>query len=242
MKKCIFCGDTNLSKEHIFAQWLLKELSIEAKKIRMIHTTFFGSPISQREHNFLNLVNGNVCIKCNTGWMSQLEAEIKTHVINLVYLKNIKDEFLWLNDNSLLFAKWAFKNAILLNNASNYHELIPDEHFDNLYNGKVPDNVFISISFCKNNEGIEWRQGLGFFTTFNQEKIKHPINNRRYNLTFQIKSLLIKVRFFEYFEAVEYQDEDCILVYPEFGSFGQEKSYMYDSIDEFNITGIIHIT
>ena len=27
-RECVFCGNTNLSKEHIFAQWLLKELNI----------------------------------------------------------------------------------------------------------------------------------------------------------------------------------------------------------------------
>jgi hypothetical protein len=48
-------------------------------------------------------------------------------------------------------ARWAFKNVILLNTATNYRQLVPQNHFIALYNSSIPKNVFIDFSFCKNN-------------------------------------------------------------------------------------------
>ncbi len=50
--------NTNLSKEHIFAQWLLKELNIFNNDVLMTHANIAGMPISNRKHAFSKLVNG----------------------------------------------------------------------------------------------------------------------------------------------------------------------------------------
>ena len=57
-RECVFCGNTNLSKEHIFAQWLLKELNIFNNDVLMTHANIAGMPISNRKHAFSKLVNG----------------------------------------------------------------------------------------------------------------------------------------------------------------------------------------
>ena len=240
-KSCVFCGSSNLSKEHIFAQWLLKELGIEKANVTLKHTSFFGYVKSKREHSFLKLVNGNVCVDCNNGWMSSLEAINKQHITNLMNLKNLKPELEWVKENSFILAQRAFKNIILLNNASNFHNLVPDEHFHVLFDGKIPNNVFITLSFCENGEGLEWRQSIGFKIAFNKEKHKPPIKNRRYNITFRINKLMLKVRFIEHDTKVGYDDEDCIMIYPEFGPFTQSKGYMHDTIDSFDLTSTIYL-
>ena len=43
-RECVFCGNTNLSKEHIFAQWLLKELNIFNNDVLMTHANIAGMP------------------------------------------------------------------------------------------------------------------------------------------------------------------------------------------------------
>ena len=97
-RKCIFCGNTDLSKEHIFAQWLLKELGIMDNTVKMTHAGFVGE-ISNRQHPFSKLVNGLVCKRCNNGWMSDLEGKCQKHIINLMNMDNAKEEIRFLNDN-----------------------------------------------------------------------------------------------------------------------------------------------
>jgi len=95
-RKCVFCENTDLSKEHIFAQWLLKELGIFDNNVTMTHATFVGMPVSDRKHPFSKLVNGLVCKKCNNGWMSQLEGDCQNHIINLMNFENIENEMEYL--------------------------------------------------------------------------------------------------------------------------------------------------
>ena len=88
-RECVFCGNTNLSKEHIFAQWLLKELNIFNNDVLMTHANIAGMPISNRKHAFSKLVNGLVCETCNNGWMSQLEGDCQNHIINLMNMNEL---------------------------------------------------------------------------------------------------------------------------------------------------------
>lgn len=160
-RECVFCENTNLSKEHIFAQWLLKELNIFNNDVLMTHANIAGMPISNRKHAFSKLVNGLVCETCNNGWMSQLEGDCQNHIINLMNMNELETELAFLNEHHETVAKWAFKNVILLNSATNYRHLVPDEHYKELYSGKIPEGVFIDLAFCKSNPTIEWRQTHG---------------------------------------------------------------------------------
>ena len=239
-RKCLFCQGNNLSNEHIFAQWLLKELGLESSKVGMVHMTFFGAPVSEREHNYLSLVNGRVCEKCNNGWMNDLEIECKPHVIGLMNMENFEEELQWLKNNSEVFSRWAFKNVILLNNASNFWALVPESHFQSLYNGKIPKNVFITVSFCENERGLNWRQSQGLKFVCDK-KVKLPLKNRRYNITFRVNHLMVKVRYFDYDEIVQYDDSDCIIIAPDVGPYIATKGFMHKSIDEFDISGTVYV-
>lgn len=162
-RECVFCGGTELSNEHIFAKWLLKELQVESSNLNAVHTNFFGATKSIRKMRYKNLVNGSVCKNCNNGWMSKLELDCKNHLTNLINLNNFEEEFQWMQNNNNILAQWVFKNAILLNHASNYHKIVPHQHFKQLYNREIPKNVF--ISFCiidEKDKGLEWIQSIGF--------------------------------------------------------------------------------
>lgn len=239
-KKCLFCGEANLSNEHFIAQWLLKELGIDKAHITMIRASFYGALKTKRHHHILRLVNGNVCSTCNKGWMSQLEVQIQPHIINLMNHSNLESEFDWLKLNSFTISKWVFKNAILYNNASDYYKLVPEKHFQSLKNGSIPSNVFITFGFCKQFEGVDLRQDTGILTLHHYDSEIPKLKSKGYNITIRIKGLLIKVRYYDGEKEVSYEDKDCFQIYPEFLSFGQTKSYMYDSIDEFMSSGIIH--
>ena len=92
-RQCLFCGSTDLSKEHIFAKWLLKELNIYNGMTRMYHANFAGIKLSNQIYSFSKLVNGLVCKQCNNGWMNSLEEESRDHIFHLMnilknYVKN----------------------------------------------------------------------------------------------------------------------------------------------------------
>jgi hypothetical protein len=236
-RKCVFCENTDLSKEHIFAQWLLKELGIFDNNVSMTHATFVGMPVSDRKHPFSKLVNGLVCKKCNNGWMSQLEGDCQNHIINLMNFENIENEMEYLKEHHKTFAKWAFKNVILLNSATNYSNLVPEKHYKELYSGKIPDGVFVDLAFSEKDSTLEWRQSHGGMIL----KAKDiPFNSDiiRYNITFQIKSLLVKVAYYESTYNTFYEDEGAIRLFPQFGVCGTPK--VFENIDDFDIHGVFH--
>ncbi|OLN27606.1 hypothetical protein [Desulfosporosinus metallidurans] len=234
---CVFCGNKNLSKEHIFAQWLLKELGILGNDVIMTHANFAGMPISNRKHPFSKLVNGLVCEKCNNGWMSQLEGDCQQHIINLMNLNGIKTELIFLEEHYETVAKWAFKNVILLNSATNYRQLVPTKHYISLYEGNIPNGVFIDLAFSKNNPTIEWRQTPGGLV-IKDKSLPFRTDASRYTITFQIKNLLIKVVFYDSEENTFYEDEGAIRLYPQFGVYGEPK--MFNDIDNFDVHGVMH--
>lgn len=236
-RKCVFCDGTKLSKEHIFAQWLLKELDIFDNDVTMTHASVVGIPVSNRKHPFSKLVNGLVCEKCNNGWMSQLEGDCQKHITNLMNLNEIDNELNFLKEHYDTVAKWALKNVILLNSATNYRQLVPNEHYATLYSGSIPEGVFIDLAFCKSDSKLEWRQTPGGLVIKDKE-IPFNLNITRYQITFQIKSLLIKVSFYESADNVFYEDEGAIRLFPRFGVYGAPK--LFDNIDNFDIHGVIH--
>ncbi|KLE14153.1 hypothetical protein AAT22_18230 [Clostridium sp. C8] len=236
-RQCVFCEGKSLSKEHIFAQWLLKELEIYDKNVSMTHASVIGVPISNRNHAFSKLINGLVCEKCNNGWMSQLEGDCKKHIINLMNMEELKSELEFLNDNYYTVAKWAFKNVILLNSATNYRQLAPESHYKKLYNGEIPPNTFVDLSFCSNDSVIEWRQSPGNFVIKDKNIPLNP-NTDRYIITFKIKHLMIKVAYYKSDYNVFYEDEGSIRLYPQFGIYGEPK--IFDSIDSFDINGLFN--
>lgn len=236
-RKCIFCDGTKLSKEHIFAQWLLKELGIYDNDVTMTHASTIGIPISNRKHSFSRLVNGLVCEKCNNGWMSQLEDNCQKHIINLMNINLIESELNFLKEHYNTVAKWAFKNVILLNSATNYRQLVPRGHYKALYSGSIPEGVFVDMAFCKDNSIIEWRQTRGGLVVKDKE-IPLNFNVTRYQITFQIKGLLIKVAFYKSSNNIFYEDKGSIRLFPQFGTYETPK--LFDNIDDFDIHGVMH--
>ena len=87
--KCIFCGcQGNLSKEHVFADWLGKyiprSMTVHQSRVARVHidredVTFHkktGDPHSQRVRR--------VCEACNSGWMSKLQEAAKPFLVPLI--------------------------------------------------------------------------------------------------------------------------------------------------------------
>ena len=239
-RKCIFCAKPNkLSREHIFGQWLLKELDIYDEQVAMSHVSLIGIPLSERKHSFSNLVNGLVCEECNNGWMSTLENECKSHIINLMNLNDeeVKNEITLLSDHSTEISKWAFKNAIMLNSATNYRSLVPTSHFLDLYNGTIPKGVFIDLAFSSEDMKLTWRQSPGAFIIKDRSIPFNP-NACKYRIAFQLKHLLVKITYLESPYSTFYEDDGAIRIHPEVGIIDELK--IFSNIDKFDVNGVMH--
>lgn len=200
----------------------------------MTHTTFYGAPISERKHTFSKLVNGLVCENCNSGWMSQLEADCKNHITNLMNMRNLENELEYLTENYETVAKWAFKNAIMLNSATNFRRLVPDEHYKQLFLGKIPNGIFIDFAFCKNDPKIDWQQTENILIL---KSIDIPFNKNsiKYRIPFQIKNLAFKIAYYESLNNTFYEDKGANRIFPGIGLCGKLKDFK--NISDFDAHG-----
>lgn len=213
-RACLFCGDTELTREHVFPQWLLDECNIRKAKMDMEHHAFYGEKISERPLTLNSLINGLICRECNNGWLSQLESQVKPVLINLL---NTSDNFVTLlKEHNKLLSMWAFKTAIILNHATNYRNIIPKRHYKYLYkHRRIPENVTVLLGVSKKMNELNWVQSQSVSHKGNESIFNNPRMTDIYKITIQIKHLLIKVIYSPFYECKYAHDEiDHIMLYP----------------------------
>jgi hypothetical protein len=144
-RKCSFCQSTltDRSKEHVIPVWLIKYLDIEGMEISPNQRTLDGTIVDKRKHAVGNLLLGPVCTDCNSGWMSELESNAKSLLIELMEKRKAIDT---LNEEErLVLALWTYKTALTLNLSSNYTLKIPTTHFHKFYQKQniLPQRVIV---------------------------------------------------------------------------------------------------
>lgn len=202
MKKvCIFCGielnKRNKSNEHIIPQWLLDHLSIRDFRIEPTHMTSIGNLVSQRIHTLDGLLFGNVCEKCNGGWMCNLEIDSKQILIDLIDgNKSVNN----LSENErFIISRWALKTALTLNAGSNFHKYIPETHYRELYeiSTALPKGIIIAVQQYNNSEAFYWQQGASW--SIRGETLSVADVNRfeteTYKITFSFGQLVVSVTY-----------------------------------------------
>ena len=74
MRTCLFCDRTDLSREHVWPEWVSRFLSGEPKHGRLTATATVGkAPVHSWPAPELNHKAKVVCSGCNHGWMSDVE-------------------------------------------------------------------------------------------------------------------------------------------------------------------------
>jgi hypothetical protein len=117
---CWMCRATagKRAKEHIFPLWLQREVAAERESWSPTHFDSFGREISSRgPHPTSALLAGEVCQKCNGGWMNELEARFRAVMFPP---PRVIDEAA-----GAVIAHWFVKTAVVLNTAQNYRLMIP---------------------------------------------------------------------------------------------------------------------
>ena len=202
MKTCIFCDAAIASKgsnEHILPRWLLDYLKIREEDVSPTHMNAHGQILSTRRHKLKNLVEGRVCPKCNNGWMSSLEAEIKPLLVDL--MENEKEVVELEPDERLRVARWAFKTAIVLNSASNFHKNVPSEHFSYFYTNRdsLPPSVVVVGQQHHGKNKFYWLQQPFVLTSaqtgdISLDEAKNLVASS-YKISLQLKNLLLVIAY-----------------------------------------------
>src|SRR3954451_16688343 len=92
-KFCIFCERSGMSKEHVFSDWINDVLPPDGTHNRIRIRGFdaaggtaspFHDVTAHRQGGPAKLTARVVCQRCNSGWMSKLQARAKSVLIPLI--------------------------------------------------------------------------------------------------------------------------------------------------------------
>ena len=154
---CWFCGSTSgtRSKEHIFPQWLLRHYGAMDERVQPVRISMAlgGALASERPARPLRShVNGEVCAKCNNGWMSALEVSATPILTQLPRSGPISEE------EALILARWFAKTAVNLNVSQPFRLLVDATSRHDLAIS-VPDRFAVHLFRVREQNGvIDWVQ------------------------------------------------------------------------------------
>lgn len=231
-RRCLFCKKKEkLTNEHIIPLWLLTELDLVEKEMIGIHSSWFGLVKSQRKHKFSHLLNGLICEKCNTGWMSDLENAVRPILTPIMNSIDTNHAYQMLINNHELIAKWVFKTAMVLNYGTNYRKLIPSNHFYSLYKSEIPKGIYINLGIANKIQDNIWQQTQTLMVIGETQRINKRMH---YKITFQFKHLLLRICYFPFDDfTLNHEVETSISLWPQFGIYNELKSY--ENLDDFAI-------
>lgn len=107
-RRCVFCGDQGVTREHVIPRWVFEELKREYSTSQQFeHSSGDGETIEfQWRSSTIDFTVKRVCRACNTGWMnSALEQPCIPLVSSM--LRNLKTTIS--RDDCRILAAWAYK-------------------------------------------------------------------------------------------------------------------------------------
>ena len=151
-RKCIFCGASrDITKEHIFAEWLQRYLPKE-KKPRAhfskdisgfdqhgnpIYKTFLGR--LNRPGGFVKQKLRVVCARCNNGWMSALQSRTKPILIPLMKGDDCKIG----QEQKVILSAWATMYAMVEDHIEPGMVMVPENDRRRFYGSHRPPNNWL---------------------------------------------------------------------------------------------------
>jgi len=157
---CVFCGillsspgsqqPDSRTKEHVYARWYRD--NVVNDKIKMF-TSDGKTPTMHRQPDLESFVNGAVCGKCNSGWMSTLETQVDPIFQKLTTGTDIR--FLSPDEVDIL-ARWTGKTAIVLGYVTPVPAIVPEFTRKSLLpNGPLPPQMRVFYAFIQADTTLE---------------------------------------------------------------------------------------
>lgn len=135
LDRCPFCDGADPTAEHVFPQWLSRELAAVGD---LVDPSSEHGPRPLRKID----VTAPICRKCNNRWLSVLENDTKPLLSRML---RGEEQRLFADDQKLL-ATWALKTAMMLDLASG-QPVIPTGFFHALRQQREPfSSAFVWIA------------------------------------------------------------------------------------------------
>ena len=145
--ECFFCGryDTR-GLEHVFADTWLREFQAGQERI-VIDRHEFGTDTLEntRTHTFDSFLCGDVCEKCNSGWMRSLEDTVKPWIRGITSkadLSALQDPI-----RQMPFSRWALKTACVIDRLGGLSQIPADIPRQLTESRGLPSNVHVLIGW-----------------------------------------------------------------------------------------------
>ena len=238
--KCIFCHKKGKrAKEHVWPLWLQKHLGVCSEMRQGVHRSLNGQPISKRIQSYNSMKYGEICEKCNNGWMSDIESRVKSTLIKAIASRRVDTPYLDRTESSDL-SIWCFKTVLILNAADNYRSIIPKAHYRYLYDNRtIPSNVFIDMGVCPWLDALSSKQTQNLIGNLLDEddsalenKLKH-----RYNIVIGIDKIVFRVVYLplkDYWVNTDHEEKNrTVRIHPSSGKLYLNISVFYNTTKEF---------
>jgi len=166
---CVFCGDINLTREHVFPNWMAKLFAEKTSTTTVIERdgevqSSYVSPVFQQTLK-------RVCKACNNGWMSDLEAKVKPIIEPMLFRMDYSTELTQSEQDTLAF--WTQKTSMILSLSTGSDYRIPESHFHELYDKLEPiDSISVRIGWRLPKKG-KYGQHIAHYTV---SEVKGPDN------------------------------------------------------------------
>lgn len=125
--------DQPMTREHIFARWLVRQV----RGARLVPTDAVLAPSSTTEMRIARVVAG-VCAECNAGWMSGLEVSLRQALFARPRVGALQAP------DRVTLSRWFTKTAVLLAHARG-GSLVAEKHRPQLITG-MPDGVEVFLA------------------------------------------------------------------------------------------------
>lgn len=156
MRSCMFCGSRVNSVEHLFAQWMTKDLNLPETPTANLRVepgpamSRLNSPDMVRDYELTDRVIPasaarktvkRTCQRCNNGWMSDIDKAMKP-MANLLHGVSM-DLTPWHQDR---IARWAYKTSLMVSwDTPNLRVEQPEQIADFYRTRRVPGHVQIGL-------------------------------------------------------------------------------------------------
>lgn len=208
---CIFCGSTEITKEHIFPKWLRPFINetimegsvnwgVEGETLLDVYNSATTLGKKESSQGYTAKV---VCEECNNTWMSRLEHKVKQILIKNNTLVNKVPKNLPDSDIKDL-SMWVVLKALLLENkVAPGLRSIDYDAYEYLRNGQIHPNFLVEIAIveaARVNYAIH--KGITKDTPIELKKFSFrrakELMSKFLSVSFQIGHLIFRVSFMNY--------------------------------------------
>lgn len=157
--KCLFCHSSQTSKEHIFPKWLrpfTKETFIRVTQLPFVEGAVKIATTTKKKESSHGYTTQFICESCNITWMSKLESEVKSLLIqNDALVPSIPTDIS--KESALTLSRWLIIKALLLVNKSAADmSFITFKILENLKNGNIDEGFMVETTITKSRDGVEF--------------------------------------------------------------------------------------